>query len=195
MSERPRGELPSASLTDSVRFTLAAMVPNLVQGLFRRRAKAVRAATKLNVDRRAIAAIGSIRRSHGPGPVWVRAGGDRMLLLTKTEDVRRALEGSPEPFAPDPDAKRRGMSHFQPDALTISRGELWQNRRRFAESVLDTSSPVHRQADDFVAAADEEMGAMLDGLPATELDWAPFQRCGWRITRRVVLGHSRGDDG
>jgi cytochrome P450 len=187
-------ELPSASRGESVRFTLAAMLPNLVQGLFRRRRKAVRAATKLNVDRRGIAAIGSIRRSHGPGPVWVRAGGDRMLLLLGTEDVRRALDGSPEPFAPDPDAKRRGMTHFQPDALTISRGGLWQNRRRFAESVLDSSSPVHRLGDEFVAAADQEVGAMLDGLPGGELHWDSFQRCGWRITRTVVLGRSARDD-
>jgi cytochrome P450 len=187
-------ELSSASFIQSVRFTLGAMVPNLVQGLFRRRAKAVRAATKLNVDRRAIGAIGSIRRDHGPGPVWVKAGGDRILLLTKTDDVRRALEESPEPFAPDPDAKRRGMSHFQPDALTISRGELWRNRRRFAESVLDTSSPQHRLGDRFAAVASEEVGAMLGDLSGPELGWDPFQRCGWRITRRVVLGDAARDD-
>lgn len=187
-------ELNSASFGQSVRFTLAAMVPNLVQGLFRRRAKAVRAATRLNVDRRAMGAIGAIRRDGGPGPVWVKAGGDRMLLLLKTDDARRALEGSPEPFAPDPDAKRRGMSHFQPDALTISRGEVWRNRRRFAESVLDTSSPVHRLADRFAAVADEEVGAMLDELPEPKLGWDPWQRCGWRITRRIVLGDAARDD-
>ena len=187
-------ELPSASFTQSVRFTLAAMVPNLVQGLFRRRAKAVRAATKLNVDERAIAAIGAIRRSHGAGPVWVKAGGDRMLLLTRTQDIRRALEGSPEPFAPDPDAKRRGMSHFQPDALTISRGEEWRNRRAFAESVLDTSGPRHRLGDRFAAVADEEIAAMLEELGGEELSWEPWSRCGWRITRRVVLGDAARDD-
>jgi cytochrome P450 len=194
VSDPPRRELPSASLVESVRFTLTAMVPNLVQGLFRRRARAVGAATRVNVDRRAIGTIGSIRRNHGPGPVWVRAGGDRMLLLLNTDDLRRALEGSPEPFAPDPEAKRRGMSHFQPDALTISRGELWRNRRRFAEAVLDSSSPVHRSADRFAAVVDEEVGAMLDGLPAQELGWPAFQRCGWRITRRVVLGDGARDD-
>ena len=189
-----QAELKSASLAQSIRFTLAAMVPNLVQGLFRRRAKAVRAATRLNVDGRAIAAIGSIRRAHGPGPVWVKAGGERMLLLTRTDDIRRALEGSPEPFAPDPDAKRRGMSHFQPDALTISRGEAWRNRRRFAEAVLDTSSPRHRLAERITSVADEEVGSMLEELGTQELTWDPWQRCGWRITRRLVLGDAARDD-
>lgn len=192
-------ELPSASLRQSVRFTLAAMLPNLIQGLFRRRPRAVAAATRLDVDRRAVRAIGDIRRARGPGPVWVRAGGDRVLLALATEDVRRVLEGSPEPFAPDPDAKRRGMAHFQPDALTISRGELWRKRRRFAESVLDTGRPQHRLADRFAQVAAGEADALLDESGWTpggrgELDWDSFARCGWRITRRVVLGDEARDD-
>lgn len=192
-------ELPGASLRQSVRFTLAAMLPNLVQGLFRRRPRAVAAATRLDVDRRAIRAIADIRRAHGPGPVWVRAGGDRVLLAQATDDVRRVLEGSPEPFAPDPEAKRRGMAHFQPDALTISRGGLWRKRRRFAESVLDTGRPLHRLANRFAEVVEAEVDALLaesDGgsRAPRELDWDGFHRCGWRITRRIVLGDDARED-
>lgn len=190
-------ELPSASLLEGVRFTLQAMLPNVVQGLFRRRRRAVAAATKLNVDGQAVGLIRVIRRGHGPGPVWVRAGTDQMLLVLSTEHVRRVLEGSPEPFAPDPDAKRRGMSHFQPDALTISRGDAWRNRRRFAEAVLDTGRPAHRLADRFVSVTEEELGAMLDEVAAEEpprLGWDAFQRTFARITRRVVLGDAARDD-
>jgi cytochrome P450 len=190
-------DLPSASLVEGVRFTLQAMVPNVVQGLFRRRPRAVAAATKLNVDRHAVGLIGGIRRSHGPGPVWVRVGTDQMLLVLSTDDVRRALEGSPHPFAPDPDAKRRGMSHFQPDALTISRGEAWENRRRFAEAVLDTAKPTHRLADRFVAVAEEEGAVLLaqvGGAGAGELRWDAFHPAFQRITRRVVLGDAARDD-
>jgi cytochrome P450 len=190
-------DLPSASLVEGVRFTLQAMLPNVVQGLFRRRPRAVAAATKLNVDRHAVGLIGGIRRSHGPGPAWVRVGTDQMLLVLSTDDVRRALEGSPHPFAPDPDAKRRGMSHFQPDALTISRGEAWENRRRFAEAVLDTAKPVHRLADRFVAVAGVEGAALLDhvgGAGGGELRWDVFHRAFQRITRQVVLGDSAADD-
>ena len=190
-------DLPSASLVEGVRFTLQAMVPNVVQGLFRRRPRAVAAATKLNADRHAVGLIGGIRRSHGPGPVWVRVGTDQMLLVLSTEDVRRVLEGSPDPFAPDPDAKRRGMSHFQPDALTISRGEAWENRRGFAEAVLDTAKPVHRLADRFVAVAREEGAVLLEevgGAGSGELRWDAFHLAFQRITRRVVLGDAAGDD-
>jgi cytochrome P450 len=190
-------DLPSASLIEGLRFTLQAMLPNVVQGLFRRRRRAVAAATKLNVDRHAVGLIGGIRRSYGPGPVWVRVGTGQMLLALSTEDVRRVLEGSPEPFAPDPDAKRRGVSHFQPDALTISRGEAWENRRRFAEAVLDTAKPVHRLADRFVTVAGEEGAALLDevaGPGGGELRWNAFHRAFQRLTRRVVLGDAAGDD-
>jgi cytochrome P450 len=190
-------DLPSASLIEGVRFTLQAMLPNVVQGLFRRRPRAVAAATKLNLDRHAVGLIGGISRSHGPGPVWVRVGTDQMLLALCTDDVRRVLEGSPDPFAPDPDAKRRGMSHFQPDALTISRGEAWKNRRRFAEAVLDTAKPVHRLADRFLAVAGEEGAMLLDevgGAGGRELRWDAFHHSFQRLTRRVVLGDAAGDD-
>jgi cytochrome P450 len=182
---------------ESVEFTLRAMLPNLVQGLFRRRPRAVRAANRLDVDRRAVETIAGIRDRHGPGPVWVRAGGERMLLCLSTEDARRTLEGSPEPFAPDPEAKRKGMSHFQPDALTISRGDAWRGRRRFAEAVLDTGQPLHHLADRQVEVAREEMEAMLADLDSrsAELDWDSFNRAGWRITRRIVLGDkARADE-
>jgi cytochrome P450 len=197
--------LSSASLVEGVRFTLQAMVPNVVQGLFRRRRRAVAAATKLNADGHAVGLIDGIRRGQGPGPVWVRVGTDKMLLVLATEDVRRVLEGSPHPFAPDPDAKRRGMFHFQPDALTISRGKLWENRRRFTEAVLDTGRPLHRLADRFAAVIGEETAALLEEVEAArelnegaagdgELRWDGFQATLWRITRRVVLGDAARDD-
>ena len=45
------------------------------------------------------------------------------------------------------------MTAFQPDALTISRGREWEERRKFAEAVLDTGKPMHRLAQPFVDIA------------------------------------------
>lgn len=191
-------ELPSASTIEGVRFTAQVLLPNLLQGLFRRRRRAVEIATRLDVDGHAVSLIGNLRRKHGPGPFWVRAGGDQALLLTSTEDVRRALEGSPEPFAPDPEAKRKGMGHFQPTALTISRDGAWEERRRFTEAVLDTGRPTHRLAGRFATVTAEEAGAMLDEVEVEHeryLDWEPLNRCVRRITARVVLGDAARDDG
>src|SRR4029077_1721235 len=68
MGDPPGRELASASPRESLGFTLRVMLPNLLQGLFRRRPRAVGVATRLGADRHAIRTIGRIRRRHGPGP-------------------------------------------------------------------------------------------------------------------------------
>jgi cytochrome P450 len=82
------------------------------------------------------------------------------------------------------------MRHFQPDALTISRGKQWENRRRFTEYVLDTGKPLHRLADRFAAVAREETHELLADAAAAggKLDWDTFYGAFRRLTRRVVLG-------
>jgi cytochrome P450 len=187
-------ELPEASLLESLRLNSLVVVPNALQGLFRRRPAAVAAATKANVDRWAVGLLEGLRDSHGPGPVWVRVLKDRALLVLSRDDARRVLGGSPHPFAPDPEAKRKGMSHFQPDALTLSRGELWENRRRFTEAVLETGKPLHRLAERFLLAAREETDTMLEQVGRGSLEWEAFYRAFRRIARRIVLGDAARDD-
>jgi cytochrome P450 len=191
------GDLPSASLVDSLRFNQEVILPNALQGLFRRRRKAQAAATKLGVDGRAVGLVGKLRDRHGPGPVWVNVMGSRALLLLSVDDVRRVLEGSPDPFASDPEAKRRGMGHFQPHALTLSRGKLWEARRKLTEEVLDTAKPVHRMADRFLAITREEVEMMLAEIAASggnQLDYDAFHRCFRFIVRRLILGDAARDD-
>lgn len=185
-------ELPAASLVDDVCFNALVTVPNTLQGLFRRRAAAVLAATRLDVDRWAIGLVDGIRARKGPGPVWVHAGTDRSLLVLSREDIRRVLEASPDPFAPDPPTKRRGMSHFQPDALTLSRDELWHNRRRFTEAVLDTGKPRHRLHERFAAVSREEVEDLVAVSP--RLHWDEWHAALRRVARRVVLGDAAADD-
>jgi cytochrome P450 len=182
--------LTSASLVENARFNALVIVPNALQGIFRRRRQAVAAATRADVAGRAVGVLAGIKRGHAGGPVWVRVVRDQALLLLTPADVHRALEGSPDPFASDPPAKRDGMVAFQPDALTISRGGAWRNRRAFTESVLDTGAPRHREADRFAAVAAEETRGLGDG----ELTWEPWNDAFRRITRRVVLGDAAADD-
>ena len=190
-------ELPSASLTESVQFNQTVIVPNAVQGLFLRRPRAVGIATKLDVDGRAVRLMQRLRRRHGPGPVWIRVMTDRALLVLEVDDVRRVLEGSPESFASDPEAKRKGMGHFQPDALTLSRGDLWADRRRFTEAVLDTPHAAHRLDDRFVEVAGEETATLLEEIDAAQsgrLDYDALHRAFRRIVSRVVLGDTARED-
>ena len=186
---------PSASLVESARFNSLVIVPNALQGLFRRRRQAVRAATAANVDGLAVGLLSGMRDRHDGGPVWVRVMTDRALLLLTPADAHRALQGSPEPFAPDPEGKRKGMVAFQPDALTISRDGIWRNRRDFTEAVLDTGEPLHRLSDRFAAVAREEAGALAREVGSGELCWDDWQRAFRRLARRVALGDAaRSDD-
>jgi cytochrome P450 len=188
--------LPRASVLENIRFNELVIVPNALQGLFRRRPGRVAVATRLNVDGRAVRLMEGLRRRHGAGPLWVRPIPSPALLMLEVDDVRRVLEGSPERFASDPETKRRGMGHFQPDALTLSRGELWRDRRRFTEAVLDTPRPAHRLGSRFVEIASEETDALLGELApdGALLDYGGFHRTFCRIVRRVILGDSARDD-
>ena len=105
-------------------------------------------------------------------------------MLLGREPIRRALEGSPDPFAADPEPKKSAMSHFQPDALTISRGDAWQDRRRFTDAVLSAVD-----ANKVAAISAEEASS----LPA-ELDWETWNRAVRRATRRIMLGDGAADD-
>jgi cytochrome P450 len=187
---------PNASLVENARFNALVIVPNAVQGIFRRRRAAVAAATKANVDGRAVGLMRGMSRGHQGGPIWVRVVRDPALLLLTPADVHRALEDSPDPFASDPPAKRDGMVVFQPDAVTISRGELWRKRRAFNEAVLDYERPVHEFAERFAAVASEEAAELFAAAAVAggELRWDPWNEAFRRITRRIVLGDSAADD-
>ena len=138
------GALPHASAVENVRFNAAGIVPNAVQGIFRRRRQLVRVAGIARTDGQLIGLLEGMNRSYGGLPVWVKVVRDDALLMFEPADIARALSESPEPLAADPEAKRKGMAHFQPDALTISRGDDWRSRRKFAESILGRSTDRSR---------------------------------------------------
>ncbi len=190
----PPGSLPRASLRENAQLNALVVVPNALQGLFRRRRAAVRAATAADVDRWGIRLLRGMRRAYG-SPVWVRMVTSPALLLLEEGDVRKALEGSPDPFASDPEAKRKGMRHFQPDALTISRGADWESRRRFNEAVLATRAEAEPIAGSATAVATEEIEALRTRVGAGgELGWEAWAEAFARIARRVILGDGAGDD-
>jgi cytochrome P450 len=182
-----------ASPFENVRFNALVIVPNGLQGVYRPRRNAVAAATTANVDGQAIGLLSGMRRGHNGGPVWVRVIRDKALLLLTPADVHRALEASPDPFASDPKPKRDGMTAFQPDALTLSRGDTWRKRRAFTEAVLAIGGVGERVV--AVAAEEAEALALADHAEGKdELRWEPWNESFRRIARRVILGDSAADD-
>ena len=144
------------------------------------------------MDGHAVGLLEGMARSYEGKPVWVKLVRDDALLMLDPADAARALDESPDPFASDPQAKRDGMVHFQPDALTISRGAEWQSRRRFTEAVMG-AAPMERVQE---VARDETRDLISGPIRAAdgELGWEPFNRAIQRITRRVILGDAAAGD-
>jgi cytochrome P450 len=184
-------EFRRASIVDGVRFTAQIGVPQVVLGLFKKRALPVKVASLAHADAQGFHLVKRLVERHGPGPFLIRVATDQALLLHAPEDIEFVLGGSPDPFASDPDTKRKGMSAFQPDALTISRGDEWRNRRAFAESVLATGQPLHPLAPTFLAIVREAVG-VLTALES--VTWRDLNESFQRITRRVVFGDRAAGD-
>ena len=189
------GSVPVASRTASARILASVVAPILARGVILRRPRVVALAERLDADRRAVRALQRLRRRYGPGPVRLRLPARELAVMLSADHVREVLERSPETFVVSNLEKRGALSHFQPDGLLVSDGELRAERRRFNEAVLDTARPVHHLADAIVATVREEgqhVAEAADG--AGVLTWDDFIVAWWRMVRRIVLGDAAADD-
>lgn len=179
-----------ASTLEGVRFTAQIAVPGVLLGLFNKRELPSRIASTVGADYLGYRLVDGMVRSYGPAPFYVRVARDEALLVHHPDDLKFVLGGAPDPFASDPEAKRKGMKAFQPDALTISRGTEWEQRRKFAEAVLDTGKPMHRLAQQFVDIAADTAREL-----ATEtVNWPAANKAFQKLTRRVLFGDAAADD-
>jgi cytochrome P450 len=181
--------LPKASLAESARFVGAGLLPSLARGLFSPRPRMMKLLTALNADGKAVEALRDLRKKHGGDGVQLLGG--RLVALWGRDAIKEVLDQSADVYASDGGAKGKGMCHFQPDALTISRGEEWRDRRAFNEAVLATKERIHPDAARFVAVVADEVERMriISGL-----QWSDWERLFDRITLRVIFGDRARDD-
>jgi cytochrome P450 len=177
--------LADASLSESLRFVATGLLPAITRGLFAPRPRAMKWLTRLNTDRRAIATLDRIREKHGGDGVRILGG--KITVLWGEDAIREVLDNSATEYASDAGAKKKGMAQFQPDALTLSRGEQWQDRRAFNEHVLDAEAQKGRILD--VVA--DEVARMRIG---PELRWQDWERLFDHITLRVIFGNGARND-
>jgi cytochrome P450 len=182
--------LPRASLPDTLRVVRDVLAPMVAQGVIRRRPRAVRIATRLHADRRAVSRLRWIRDRYGDRPVLLRGPFRQVAVVLAPDDVRRILDGTPEPFDAATPEKTAALSHFQPHGVLVSTGEARTERHRLNEAALDTHREVHRHGERITAVAHEE----ADVLPSATTSWDGFNRAWWRFVRRVVLGDRARDD-
>jgi hypothetical protein len=94
-----------ASVVDGIRFTAQVGVPNVLQGLFKKRPVVATAAAVVKVDALGYLLVEGLVKRLGPGPFYVRVATDEALLLHDPADIEFVLSQSPDPFACDPEAK------------------------------------------------------------------------------------------
>jgi cytochrome P450 len=183
-------EFKHASTLEGLRFTAQIVVPNVFLGLFNKREVPARLASSVGTDYLGYRLVAGMVRNYGPEPFYVRVALDEALLVHHPDDLRFVLGGSPDPFASDPEGKRKGVVAFQPDGLTISRGQEWKVRRQFAEAVLDTGKPMHRLAQPFADVAVETARE----LASDTIRWQTINKAVQRMTRRILFGDTAADD-
>lgn len=178
-------ELAEASLGESLKVVATGLLPAIARGLFSPRPGAMKWLTRLNTDERAIKVLDGIRSKHGGDGVKILGG--KMTVLWGEDAIREVLDNSATEYASDAGAKKKGMGQFQPDALTLSRGEEWHDRRAFNEHVLDTDAQKARILD----VIEDEVSRMRIG---PELLWKDWERLFDHITLRVIFGNSARND-
>ena len=86
------------------------------------------------------------------------------------------------------------MAAFHPEALTISRGDLWADRRGFAEAVLDTDRPTHRLAQGFAPGKSRRTASRAhQPIPATTRRRLSEADPACRLRRRPLPKHEHTD--
>src|SRR3954453_5147241 len=180
--------LPTATAGETAGVLADLVAPLVARGVIVRRPRIEGALDRLDADRRAVRRLQALRRHHGDAPVLLRLPGRDVVIVLAPDDVRRVLDGTPEPFAAASREKRAALGHFQPNGVLVSPGPGRADRRRFNEDVPQPGRPEHELAPAFVAVVQEEAAPLLSG---GELGWERFAQAWWRIVRRVVLGTAR----
>jgi cytochrome P450 len=187
---------PSASPVETALFNLVQVVPNGASGQFAKRARVMGLITRLNTDRLVVALLSRMQDKYQSPAVWIRMLGEKSLLLFGVEALQEVLDHSGWVYASDPKLKKMGMGHFMPGAVTISRGEEWQERRRFNEAVLATHERVHPLAASFLAIVRSEVARMLADLHGRghRLQWHHVEELFEKLALQIIFGDSARED-
>ena len=147
-------EIPRVSLFDDLRINVCHALPYYLRGIFARHPMLYQCLSRLGCHPFSPRFGNQIRRKYGSNYVYANMLGRKTLLVFDNAAVQQILGRSPAVYA-ESSQKRAGMSHFQPQAATVSRGSEWESRRRFNDIVLESEQRIHSRAKDFVPKVQE----------------------------------------
>jgi cytochrome P450 len=179
------------SFFDSLIFNALYSIPSYLQGLFTRSRFWVGFWARVQVDRLAVRFVSRLRIRYDGRYFFTRVGGSTALLVLDHDGIQHVLSRSPGLYG-DAASKHRGMSHFQPEAVTISRGDEWKERRRFNEAVLHTGHADHPHSDRFLEVVLRAVSA-LPGSAGAHLNWKNFDELFEQIAAGIIFGLNPGE--
>lgn len=193
MNEQPTSQpIPIVARPLSLGLTLVHTLPVYLEGLFTRSRFWVTVNTALRLHGLTVPWVSWLRKRYGSQYLYLRVLRRKTLLVLDQEGIQRVLDNSPAIYA-DPEPKRRGMSRFQPGAVTISRGETWADRRRFNTGVLSAGQGGHPFAAPFLQIVRDECDALCTTAPQHQA-WKHFARLFERLTLQVIFGRAAAED-
>lgn len=178
--------IPTISLEDSLFYNRVHVIPNYRRGIFTPNRSEFSEWAATHPDPAAVKFLTGLRKKYQSEYFYLRMMLTKSLMVLDPDGIRHILDNSPDIYA-DAKLKRVGMSHFQPNAVTISRGDEWRERRRFNEAVLETGQSLHQYSDQFLAVIEKETAATLQ-MGEGRLAWDDFEHMFQKITLQVIFG-------
>lgn len=184
--------IPTVSLLDSLLYNLCQVLPSYLQGLFTRSRFWMSFWSAIHPDPLGVKLVRRFRRKYDSDYLYLYMLRTKSLVVLDPEGIRRVLDYSPTVYA-EASLKRRGMSHFQPNAVTISRGAAWHDRRAFNEGVVGVAAgQVHPMAGPFLDVVRLEV-ARLQQRAGDRLGWPDLADLFERVTLQVAFGKGGHD--
>jgi cytochrome P450 len=178
--------IQTLSSFDSLIFNALYSIPSYLQGLFTRSRLWVGFWSRVQVDRLAVRFVSRLRARYGAKYFFARVGGAPALLVLDHGGIQHVLRRSPFLYG-DAASKHRGMSHFQPGAVTISRGSEWEDRRRFNEGVLHTGHADHPLGNRFLEVIIRS-ASEIHKSAGGRLYWKNFDQLFEEIAAGIIFG-------
>jgi cytochrome P450 len=178
--------IQTLSFFDNLIFNALYSIPSYLQGLFTRSRFWVGLLARVQIDRLAVRFVSRLRVRYGAKYFFARVGGSPALLVLDHSGIQHVLARSPFLYG-DAVSKHRGMSHFQPGAVTISRGEEWEDRRRFNEAVLHTGQADHPLGGRFLEVIQRSVSEVHKEAGG-RLYWKHFDELFEQIAAGIIFG-------
>ena len=178
--------IQTLSFFETLVFNALYSIPSYLSGLFTRNRFWVGVWTWLQIDRLGVRFVSRLRRRYDAGYLFTRVSGSTALLVLDHSGIDHVLARSPQMYG-DAASKHRGMTHFQPGAVTISRDDEWKDRRRFNEAVLETGHASHKLGDEFLDVIIHSVSEMHQAAGA-QLLWRDFDECFEQIASGIIFG-------